>query len=131
MLNKASIDNLHGLFSTAKEDMPKISTPGQAPSYTSLKTFQVILNRNARRIPSHQSHTLGHLGLVLNEDEYKQLNANTAWTDPSEPDDKPKKPKTSDGNTTDPFHAQMRYEHFKKRKTSGQHSNLHWRLSAT
>ena len=116
MLNKASIDNLHGLFSTAKEDMPKISTPGQAPSYTSLKTFQVILNRNARRIPSHQSHTLGHLGLVLNEDEYKQLNADTAWTDPSEPDDKPKKPKTTDGNTTDPFHAQNAIRTFQEKK---------------
>ena len=106
MLNKISIDNINGLFSTAKNDMPKISSPGHRPTYTSLQNFQTILNRNARNVPSHQSHQLGHLGLVIKTEDYKTLNNNTEWTDPTAPATKPRKPNTPAGETTDPFAAQ-------------------------
>ena len=59
--------------------MPNISSPAERPSYTLLHLFQTALNKNARSVPSHQSHTLGHLGLTIPEDDYKSLNGNTTW----------------------------------------------------
>ena len=83
MINKQSIENIKGLFHTQTEDMPKISTTGERPSYTSLRRFQDAFNKNARSIPSHQSHELGHLGIAIREADYLKINHNTAWVDPA------------------------------------------------
>ena len=87
-MDKISIDNIVKLFPTATEDMPKLSTPGQRPTYTSLRRFQDQLNINAMAIPFPKTK-LGHLGLVLSETEYKKVNNNTKWTDPTDPGDDP------------------------------------------
>ena len=87
-MDKISIENIVKLFPTKTEDMPKISTPGTRPTYTSLRRFQDQLNTNAMTIPFPKT-LLGHLGLVLPEDEYKTVNRGTAWTDPQEPAEDP------------------------------------------
>ena len=92
MLDKTSIEIIKGLFNTKSEDMPKISTFGNAPNYTSLNKFQEKLNQNAMAVPSHQSHNLGHLGLVIKNTEYTSINNGTAWEDPPAAANKPKKP---------------------------------------
>ena len=86
MLNKVSIENIKGLFRTATEDMPAISTPGSRPTYTTLRRFQDKLNANAMAVPSHQSETLGHLGLVISDTDYKVVNNTTSWVDPTKPE---------------------------------------------
>ena len=104
-MDKVAIENILSLFPTATADMPKISTPGSRPSYTSLHRFQDKLNANAMAIPYHKTN-LGHLGLVLTTETYKNVNNNTAWTDPEEPSDNPTKPSTPKDKQTDPFYAQ-------------------------
>ena len=87
-MDKISIDNIIRLFPTKSEDMPKISTPGNRPTYTSLRNFQDHLNDNAMAIP-FPKNLLGHLGLVLPQDEYKAANKNKEWNDPADPGDDP------------------------------------------
>ena len=79
MINKQSVNNIKGLFSTQIEDVPKILMAGERPTYTSLRLFQTVFNKNARAVPSHQSHTLGHPGLTIKEEEYKSLKGNQEW----------------------------------------------------
>ena len=74
MLDKTSIENMKGLFNMKSEDMPKISTFGHTPNYTFLHKSQEHLNQNAMAMPSHQSHNLGHLGLVIDKTEYTSIN---------------------------------------------------------
>ena len=85
--------------------MPKISTTGERPSYTSLRLFQDAFNKNFRSIPSHQSYELGHLGIAIREADYLKINSNIAWTDPATAPSKPSKPTTPVGEVTDPFKA--------------------------
>ena len=106
MLNRSSIENITGLFVTNTEEMPKISTPGERPTYTSLRKFQDKINANAIAIPSHQSLTIGHLGLVIPDAKYAAANNNTSWADPATPALAPRKPATPTGDLTDPFKAQ-------------------------
>jgi len=105
LISKQIIENIKGLFHTQTEDMPKISTEGERPSYTTLRLFQDAFNKNARSIPSHQSHNLGHLGIAIRDTDYLKINRNIAWSDPTEAPTKPSKPTTPAGEVTDPFKA--------------------------
>ena len=49
------------------DDMPKMSTPSNPPSYQSVRDFQKALNHNAMNIHSYQTK-LGHLALVVKEE---------------------------------------------------------------
>ena len=101
-----TIEKIIGLFPTKTEDMPKISTPGNRPTYTSLRLFQDKLDVNAMSIPFPKTR-LGHLGLVLPTATYKAVNNNDEWEDPEEPSDNPSQPKlTTKNSQTDPFVAQ-------------------------
>ena len=100
-----TIEKIIGLFPTKTEDMPKISTPGNRPTYTSLRLFQDQLDANAMIIP-YPKTLLGHLGLVLPPDTYKSVNNGTEWSDPEEPDEEPEEPDTPRNGQTDPYQAQ-------------------------
>ena len=93
-MDKVTIENVTNHFKTKTEEMPKISTPGNRPTYTSLRLFQDKLNENAMAVPFPKT-TLGHLGLVLPVTTYKAINQNAAWEDPKEPDDDPETPKST------------------------------------
>ena len=99
-MDKITIENVTNLFPTKTEDMPKISTPGNRPTYSSLRLFQDKLNVNTMTVPFPKT-TLGHLGLVLPTTTYKAINNNTEWQAPKEPEDHPEQPKS-----TGTFHAQ-------------------------
>ena len=51
MMDKITIENVTNLFPTKTEDMPKILTPGNRPTYTFLRLFQDKLNKNAMAVP--------------------------------------------------------------------------------
>lgn len=57
-MNKTIIDNIRGHLVTQTEDIPKISSGNQRPTYTTLRAFQDELNDNDLAIPSHQSTKL-------------------------------------------------------------------------
>ena len=105
MINKQSINNIKGLFRTHTEDMPKISSPREWLSYTSLHLFQTFLNKNIRSVPSYQSHALGHLGLTVAKEDYKALNGANPWVDPPQATNEPRKPATAADENTEPFKA--------------------------
>ena len=74
-MDKVTIENVTNLFPHKTDDMPKISTPGNRPTYTSLRMFQDKLNDNAMAVPFPKT-TLGHLGLILPTETYKAINQN-------------------------------------------------------
>ena len=64
-------------FRIPPDQMPTIPTATMAPNYTAIKKFQDALEYNAMAIQSYQSK-LGHLSLVISEEEYLSANNNTA-----------------------------------------------------
>ena len=111
---KITIDHIKGLFPTATANMPKISTTGSRPNFTTLTKFQDALNKNAMVIASNETK-LGHLGTVLNSNKYKKVNGKV-WKDPVEPNSEPSKPKTSKGDNTDPYEAQEAIRSWQEKK---------------
>ena len=103
-MDKITIENVTNLFPYKTEDMPKISTPGSRPTYTSLRAFQDKLNDNAMAVPFPRTK-LGHLGLVLPTATFKAINNNNEWQDPEEPPEDPEPPKSTG---TFPAHESLR-----------------------
>ena len=85
--------------------MPKISTAGFRPNFTTLTKSQTAINKNAMVIKSPTTN-LGHLGIVLHNNKYKSANGNKAWKDPVEPPIEPVKHTVARGEKTDPYEAQ-------------------------
>ena len=77
-------DHVVSEFRIPPNDMPSLSTPSQAPSYQSLRTFQKALNHNAMSIYSTQT-PLGHLHLVITEEEYLQASDDVKFQVPTDP----------------------------------------------
>ena len=77
-------DHVVSEFRIPPNDMPSLSTPSQAPSYQSLRTFQKALNHNAMSIYSTQT-PLGHLHLVITEVEYLQASDDVKFQVPTDP----------------------------------------------
>jgi len=77
-------DHVVSEFRIPPNEMPSLSTPNQAPSYQSLRTFQKALNHNAISIYSTQT-PLGHLHLVITEAEYLKANDNVKFQEPTDP----------------------------------------------
>ena len=77
-------DHVVSEFRIPPNEMPSLSTPNQAPSYQSLRTFQKALNHNAISIYSTQT-PLGHLHLVITEAEYLKANNNVKFQEPTDP----------------------------------------------
>ena len=78
-------DHVISEFRIHPTEMPSISSPGQAPSYQSLRTFQKALNHNAMSIHSTQTR-LGHLHLVITKAEYLKANDNVPFKVPTDPE---------------------------------------------
>ena len=66
------------------DDMPKMSTPSNPPSYQSVRDFQKALNHNAMNIHSFQTK-LGHLALVVKEDVFLAANSQVKFNPPTDP----------------------------------------------
>ena len=66
------------------DDMPKMSTPSNPPSYQSVRDFQKALNHNAMNIHSFQTK-MGHLALVVKEDVFLAANNQVKFNPPTDP----------------------------------------------
>lgn len=100
MLNKTSIENIKGLFYHKTEDMPRISSLGARPKYSSLHNFQDKLNNNAMSIPDTE---FGHLALVVSPTNFYKSNNYTTLVKPQPAGDKPT---TKSRENTNPFRVQ-------------------------
>ena len=78
-------DHVVSEFRIPPNEMPSLSTPTLAPSYTSIRAFQKALSHNAMPIYSSQTQ-LGHLHLVITEEKYLKANNNTKFQEPTDPD---------------------------------------------
>ena len=78
-------DHVISEFRIPPNEMPSLSTPSQAPTYQSLRTFQKALNHNAMSIHSTQTQ-LGHLHLVITNAEYLKANNNVPFKVPADPE---------------------------------------------
>ena len=79
-----SYDHVVSEFRIHPKDMPSLSTPTQAPSYSSLRDFQKALNHNAMSIHSSQTD-LGHLSLVIKEEKYLKASNQVKFVPPTDP----------------------------------------------
>ena len=66
------------------DDMPKMSTPSNPPSYQSVRDFQKALNHNAMNIHSFQTK-MGHVALVVKEDVFLAANNQVKFNPPTDP----------------------------------------------
>ena len=73
-------------FRIKPSEMPSLSTPTQAPNYITRRAFQKALNHNAMSIHSLQTD-LGHLSLVISEENYLKASNNKKFIEPSDPED--------------------------------------------
>ena len=80
-----SYDHVVSNFRIPPKEMPSLSTPSQAPSYTSLCAFQKALNHNAMSIVSSQTD-LGHLSLVITEKKYLKASNQVKFVPPTDPE---------------------------------------------
>ena len=80
-----SYDYVVSNFRIPPKEMPSLSTPSQAPSYTSLRAFQKALNHNAMSIISSQTD-LGHLSLVITEKKYLKASNQVKFVPPTDPE---------------------------------------------
>ena len=71
-------DHVISEFRIPPNEMPSLSSPSQAPTYQSLRTFQKALNHNAMSIHSTQTR-LGHLHLVITKAKYLEANDNVPF----------------------------------------------------
>ena len=83
-----TIDNVTAMFPISKENMPRISTQQQVPTYSSLLAFQDAIDENAMAIPSWQCPDLGHLALTMaSTDDFTAANDDTPFVIPIQPTD--------------------------------------------
>ena len=78
-------DHVISEFRIPPNEMPSLSSPSQAPTYQSLRTFQKALNHNAMSIHSTQTR-LGHLHLVITKAKYLEANDNVPFKVPTDPE---------------------------------------------
>ena len=83
MQTQSTIDDIKAMFSTLECDMPPISNPTEAPTYTYLEAFQDKLNANAMTIPSWTTY-LGQLFLTIKATDFTTANG-TATSVPIDP----------------------------------------------
>ena len=83
MLTQSKIEDIKELFLTQLCDMPRISTPTDAPNFSSLDSFQQAINENAMNIPSWTSQ-LGHLFITIKATDFTAANG-TAAIVPTDP----------------------------------------------
>ena len=83
MQSQSNIDNIKALFRTQLCDMPRISSPTEAPNFSSLNAFQQAINENAMNIPSWTGQ-LGHLFITLKTTDFTASNGSQA-TIPTDP----------------------------------------------
>jgi hypothetical protein len=91
MTTQSDIDNITALFRTKPENLPRISTKTEKPTYTTIKKFQDKLIENAMSIPSFTTD-LGHLALVIKESDFTTANNGTAFVPPPNPGNTPAMP---------------------------------------
>jgi len=75
--------NIAAKFPHALADIPSLSTETEKPSYTSIYHFLDKLIKNAASVP-YPATNLGHIALVLTEQEYLAINE-TAFIPPPDP----------------------------------------------
>jgi hypothetical protein len=85
--------DINALFCTQTTDMPTISTLTKKLTYPSLRKFQDAIHENTMAIPSYQTN-LGHLSLILSTTQFLNINNNTAFVPPPNPDAAPANPTT-------------------------------------
>ena len=81
------------------DDMPKMSTPSNPPSYQSVRDFQKALNHNAMNIHSFQTK-MGHLALVVKEDVFLAANNQVKFNPPTDPGLAPTNPTNATTSTS-------------------------------
>jgi hypothetical protein len=91
MASQSEIDNIQALFRTKPEDMPRISTRTEKPTYTTIQKFQKKINENAIAILS-LSTNLRHLALVLSPTNFAAANGGNAFREPIDPGQSPDMP---------------------------------------
>ena len=79
-------DHVISEFFIKPSDMPSLSPPTQAPSYSTLRAFQKALNHNAMSIHSPQTD-LGHLSLVISKEKYLKVSNNIEFVAPTDQED--------------------------------------------
>ena len=84
MATQSDIDNITALFLTKQEDMPRISTRTDKPTYLSIKKFHDRLQENAMAVPSFTTD-LGHLALVIPANEFTEANEGDVFVPPLNP----------------------------------------------
>ena len=85
--------NIQQYFAVPAAHMPSIHEPGMEPTYTSLRKFCEVLERNAMSVPSSQTE-LGHLALVIPTTEFTAANSGIPFIDPRSPGATPDNPAT-------------------------------------
>ena len=112
MTSQAQIDNIKAYFVHTTDEIPKISTASDPPTFTSLQAFQDAINANAMAVPAPDTD-LGHAALTMKTSHFTVANGG-AYTDPTSPGTSPTNPNTTLGAATrtnptvphDPFVAQ-------------------------
>ena len=74
------------MFTIPLDQMPKMSSPTTGkPTYTTMMTFQKAINKQALSIISATYPDLGWIGLVIPQQEFNRINANSDFVDPVNP----------------------------------------------
>ena len=74
------------MFTIPLDQMPKMPSPTTGkPTYTTMMTFQKAINKQALSITSATYPDLGWIGLVIPQQEFNPINANTNFVAPVNP----------------------------------------------
>ena len=98
MTSQAHIDNIKAYFVHTTDEIPKISTASDPPTFTSLQAFQDAINTNVMAVPAPDTD-LGHAALTMKSSHFTVANGG-AYTDPTSPGTSPTNPNTTLGAAT-------------------------------
>ena len=83
---KMTPSDIGKMFTIPLDQMPKMSSPTTGkPTYTTMMTFQKAINKQALSIISATYPDLGWIGLVIPQQEFNRINANSDFVDPVNP----------------------------------------------
>jgi hypothetical protein len=91
MTTQTLIDSINKAFRIPPNEMPKLSTDNDRPTYDTIFPFQKALDKNAISIPCTQT-TLGYLALTRQPADYLTASSGVAFTVPINPGPAPAQP---------------------------------------
>ena len=97
-MSQAQIDNIAAYFVNTTDEMPKISTVSDPPTFTSLQDFQDTINANTMSVPAPGTD-FGHAALTMKNSHFTAANG-SAYMDPTSPGTSPINPNTILGAVT-------------------------------